>query len=448
VGGTLFATALRAGSAALCGPDGCGGAACSNTGTNVIDDDLAAAQLRQLAERAALRQLKVGYEALSWGTNVRTFDHAWRIVQKVDHPHLGLIVDSFHTLAPPDDCSAPRNLPGERIFFVQLADAPRLGMNALTLSRHFRCFPGQGDLDVPNFLGAVLETGYTGTISLEIFNDDLRGAPPRQSAHDAMRSLLFTEEQMRRAMQSKEAAASSDGKSPRARRRVDLFDPPSPPKLEGIAFVEFAIDQQTEAQLTAMLQQVGFRRVGVHRNKKVVLFAQGDIRIVLNREPDSFAQSYQLLHGPSVCALAIKTDDAMAAVGRAESYGVTRFHGRIGPNEHSIPAVRSLDGSLIYFTDATGENTSAFDTDFDMLGESISSDKDHLERVDHIAQALPEGRLDAWVLFYRTLLGLEPEAVVDLPDPYGLVHSKAMSNRERTVRFPLNISESRNTAAL
>jgi len=420
---------------------------CSNTGTNVIDDDdLAAAQLRQLAERAALRQLKVGYEALSWGTNVRTFNHAWRIVQKADHPHLGLIVDSFHTLALPNDWSALRSLPGERIFFVQLADAPRLGMNPLTLSRHFRCFPGQGDLDVPSFLGAVLEAGYTGTISLEIFNDDLRGAPPRQCAHDAMRSLLFAEEQVRCAMQSKEADVSSGGKPPRARRRVDLFDPPSPPKLEGIAFVEFTIDQQTEAQLTAMLQQVGFRRVGVHRNKDVVLFAQGEIRIVVNREPDSFAHSYQLLHGPSVCALAIETDDAMAAVGRAESYGVTRFHGRIGPNEHSIPAVRSLDGSLIYFTDATGENTSAFETDFNMVGDSMACDKDHLERVDHIAQALPEGRLDAWVLFYRTLLGLEPEGAVDLPDPYGLVRSKAMSNRERTVRFPLNISESRNTA--
>jgi 4-hydroxyphenylpyruvate dioxygenase len=420
---------------------------CSNTGTNVIDDDdLAAAQLRQLAERAALRQLKVGYEALSWGTNVRTFEHAWRIVEKADHPHLGLIVDSFHTLALADDWSALRSLPGERIFFVQLADAPRLGMNALTLSRHFRCFPGQGDLDVPGFLGAVLDTGYTGTISLEIFNDDLRSAPPRQSAHDAMRSLLFTEEQVRRAMQSKEFGTSAGGKLSRSRRRVDLFDPPSPPKLERIAFVEFTIDQQTEAPLTAMLQQIGFRRVGMHRNKDVALFAQGDIRIVVNREPDSFAHSYQLLHGPSVCALAIETDDAMAAVGRADSYGVTRFHGRIGPNEHSIPAVRSLDGSLIYFTDATGENTSAFETDFNIAGNSIANDKDHLERVDHIAQALPEGRLDAWVLFYRTLLGLEPEGAVDLPDPYGLVHSKAMSNRERTVRFPLNISESRNTA--
>jgi len=99
----------------------------------------------------------------------------------------------------------------------------------------------------------------------------------------------------------------------------------------------------------------------------------------------------------------------MAAVGRAESYGVTRFHGRIGPNEHSIPAVRSLDGSLIYFTDTTGENTSPFETDFHMLSDFITSDKDHLERVDHIAQALPEGRLDTWVLSIAPCLDWSPK---------------------------------------
>ena len=190
---------------------------CSNVGTDVSDDDdRSAAQLYQLAERAARRQIKVGYEALSWGTHVRTFDRAWRIVEKANHPHLGLIVDSFHTLALPDDWSGLSRLPGDRIFFVQLADAPRLGMNALTLSRHFRCFPGEGDLDVPGFMKSVLATGYTGTISLEIFNDDLRAAPPRQSANDGMRSLLFTEEQVRRSLEA-DASAPSWPESPSRR---------------------------------------------------------------------------------------------------------------------------------------------------------------------------------------------------------------------------------------
>ncbi|MDX8438955.1 bifunctional sugar phosphate isomerase/epimerase/4-hydroxyphenylpyruvate dioxygenase family protein [Mesorhizobium australafricanum] len=409
---------------------------CSNVGTDVPDDDgRAAAQLYELAERAARHQLKIGYEALSWGTQVRTFDRAWRIVEKANHPHLGLILDSFHTLALPDDWSSLPGLPGQRIFFVQLADAPRLGMTPLTLSRHFRSFPGQGDLDVPAFLQAVLATGYAGTISLEIFSDETRSAPPRLTAEDAFRSLRLLEEQARK------QPAQQDKTSGMLRRRVELFDPPPAPVIRGIRFVEFAVDQRNEGPFVALLDQLGFRRLGRHRSKQVSLFGQGDIRIVVNREPDSFAASFFLMHGPSVCALALETDDALAALGRAEAYGASRFDGRVGPNELAIPAIRSDAGSLIYFTDH--EIAANFESDFEI--EPEASPPALLTRIDHIAEALPDGRLDSTVLFYRAMLGLEPEASVMLADPYGLVRSKAVSNRERTFRMPLNISESRNT---
>jgi 4-hydroxyphenylpyruvate dioxygenase len=416
---------------------------CSSVAPDAIDDDARAAeQLYELAERAARRGVRVGYEALSWGTHVRTFDRAWSIVARANHPHLGLILDSFHTLALPDDWSGLSKLPGERIFFVQLADAPRLGMNPLMLSRHFRCFPGQGELDVCAFMEAVLAAGYTGPISLEIFSDDLRAAPPRQTSRDAMRSLLFVEESVRRATEQQISTPAARG----ARRRVDLFDPPLPPKLAGVTFVEFTVDDKSENQFAATLARLGFRRIGRHLSKDVSLFAQGDIRIVLNKEPDSFAHSYFLMHGLSVCALALSADDAMAGLGRAEGYGCTRMEGRIGPNEHTIPAIRSLDGSSIYFTDDRGSSASNFETDFVIDRDATETEMPILNRIDHIAQALPEGQLDSWVLFYRAVLGLEPESYVILNDPYGIVRSRAVSNRERTVRFPLNISESRNTA--
>lgn len=417
---------------------------CSNVQPDAIDDDArVAAQLRELAERAAKRGLRVGFEALSWGTNIRTFDRAWRLVEAADHPHLGLILDSFHTLALPDDWSGIAGLPGQRVFFVQLADAPRLGMNPLTLSRHFRNFPGQGDLPVPAFLQAVLDSGYTGTISLEIFNDDFRAAPTRKTAGDAMRSLLYLEESVRRGLETEAAPAATTAARPaRRRRRVDLFDPPLPPALSGVAFVEFTVDSGSEGALAALLGTLGFRKAGRHRSKDVALYAQGDIRFILNREPDSFAHSYLLLHGPSVCAIALGADDALAALGRAEAFDCTRFEGRVGPNEHAIPAVRSLDGSLIYFTD---EAEGPFQTDFE-LDPSGPIGTSGLTRIDHIASSLPEGQLDGWILFYRAVLGLEPDDLMVLPDPYGLVRSKTVANRERTVRFPFNISESRNTA--
>jgi 4-hydroxyphenylpyruvate dioxygenase len=409
---------------------------CSNVAQSTIDDDARSAeQLHTLADRAGRRGLRIGYEALAWGARVNTYSHAWRLIERAAHPHLGLILDSFHTLAIKDDPAPIAALPGERIFFVQLADAPSLSMDALSWSRHFRCFPGQGDLDVAGFLAAILTAGYAGPISLEIFNDDFRAAPTRQSAVDGMRSLLFTEERTR--------ALLNAGAEPRS-RRVELFDPPAPPIFRGTSFIEFAADSNSEAALHDMLANLGFGRAGRHRSKDVALYRQGSVNLVVNAEKDSFAHSYFLMHGPSICAIGLSSDDEIKALSRAEAFGAKRYDGRVGPNEMRIPAIRSPDAGLLYFVADKGVFAHALDADFIMSAADQTADAG-LIRVDHIAQALPEGQLDSSILFYRAVLGLEPEGVVELSDPYGLVHSRAVASANRAVRFPLNVSQNRNT---
>jgi len=176
---------------------------CSNVQEAAIDDpDRAAADLRQMAEAAAKRGLRVGYEALAWGRHVRHWRQAWDIVQRAAHPSLGLILDSFHTLALgasqgeslADSLRGIENVPAARLFFVQLADAPRLSMDVLSLSRHYRNFPGQGELAVTDFARAVQQTGYDGPFSLEIFNDVFRASPARPVAQDGLRSLRWLED--------------------------------------------------------------------------------------------------------------------------------------------------------------------------------------------------------------------------------------------------------------
>ncbi|MBS0560112.1 MAG: sugar phosphate isomerase/epimerase, partial [Proteobacteria bacterium] len=167
---------------------------CSNIQPSAIDDPArAAADLREMAERAHRRGLRVGYEALAWGRHVNRWRQAWDIVQQADHPALGLIVDSFHTLCLQDDFAGIAEVPGERIAFVQLADAPLMTGDPLHWSRHFRNFPFQGGLDVTGFLRAVLASGYAGPLSLEIFNDEFRAAPARLTARDGLRSLILAE---------------------------------------------------------------------------------------------------------------------------------------------------------------------------------------------------------------------------------------------------------------
>lgn len=171
---------------------------CSNTGETASGDvERAATQLFQLAERAALRGIQIGYEALAWGKHVYRFDQAFRIVERANHPNLGLILDSFHTLVRPEDWSGIAELPRNRIFFLQLGDAPRIDADPLTLRRHHSRLPGHGDLDIAGFLRAVLATGYAGNLSIEIFNEQTAESP-RVTARTGMSSLLKVEEEARR----------------------------------------------------------------------------------------------------------------------------------------------------------------------------------------------------------------------------------------------------------
>ncbi|MCW3474318.1 bifunctional sugar phosphate isomerase/epimerase/4-hydroxyphenylpyruvate dioxygenase family protein [Limobrevibacterium gyesilva] len=398
---------------------------CSNVSPSAIDDDArAAADLVEMAGRAARRGLRVGYEALAWGRHVNRWRHAWRIVQRAAHPALGLIVDSFHTLAVDDDPAGIAEVPADRLFFVQLADAPRMALDVLSWSRHFRNFPGQGQLDVTGFLRAVLACGYRGPLSLEIFNDDFRAAPARLTARDGLRSLILAQ-----------AEAQPSDAPPML---------PAPPVFDGFEFLEFAVDEKARESLAAFLVKLGFHHAGRHRSKDVALYRQGRINVVLNAEQDSAAAEHFQLHGPSVCAMALRVDDGERALARARALLCPVWQERIGEGERSIPAVRAPDGTLIYLVQPDPSGRTIYQDDFEL--EMDAGDDSRLDAIDHVAQALPTGRMDSFVLFYRAVFGLLPEPVWEIPDPYGLIRSRAMISADGTVRLPLNISESRETA--
>lgn len=416
---------------------------CANISASASDDlDLRAQQMAILAERAARRKLRIAFEALAWGGAVKYYRQVWDIVQRANRPNLGVALDSFHTLALKDDWRPIKDIPGQRIFYMQLADAPWVNTDPMTHSRHYRCFPGQGEMDVAGFVGAALDSGYSGPMSLEIFSDECRAAPARSTAADAMRSLLWLEEQVRR-LPSLKQPGFTHGQLGRA----VLLDPPPAPVLHGWAFIEFAVDGPTATRLREFLSAFGFRLIGRHRSKQVELLGQGDVRIVLNLEEDSFARGYFDQHGSSACAVALATDDAAAALARAEALGAIRVEGQVGPNELTIPAVRAPDGSLVYFFDTHLGGSHGFEADF-VLEDQGEPDSclGEAARIDHIAAVLPAGQLESWVLFYRALLGLEPTANTVLHDPYGVIRSRALEAPNKKVRYALNVSEKSGTA--
>jgi 4-hydroxyphenylpyruvate dioxygenase len=393
---------------------------CSNVHPATLDDDgRAAADLAEMAERAGRRGLRVGYEALAWGRHVNRWRHAWRIVQAANHNALGLIVDSFHTLAVADDASGIAEVPADKLFFVQLADAPKLTMDALSWSRHFRNFPGQGQLPVADFLRSALATGYRGPLSLEVFHDEFRAAPARLIARDGLRSLLLVEAE------------------------AGVTELPPPPVFDGIEFIEFAVDDETARRLGEQLRDIGLHYAGRHRSKSVDLFRQGRVNFVLNSELDSAASEHFQLHGPSVCAMALRVDDAGRALERARALLCPEWQERVGEGERRIPALRAPDGTLIYLVQPDPSGRSIYEDDFRLFPDAPGGVA--MTDVDHVAQALPNGRMDNFVLFYRAVLGCNPEQLWEIADPYGLVRSRTMVSPDHTVRLPLNVSESRET---
>lgn len=411
---------------------------CSNVSPLASNDvELAAAQLHELADRAGRRGLRIAYEALAWGRHVRNYLKSWEIVARADHPHLGLCLDSFHILSVGDDPRGIEQIPAEKIFFLQLADAPHLVMDVLQWSRHFRCFPGQGAFDLPAFMEHVLVAGYNGPLSLEVFNDIFREASTERTAGEAMQSLLLLEEQTRQRLETRKPAV------PGVLKRLELFDPPEPAGLSGTAFIEFAVDAASGRELEALLMTLGFHRVGHHRSKAVTLLRQGEINLVINREPGSAASEHFSVHGPSVCAIALRADDAVRALNRATAFQVPRVDGRLGPGETVIPAIRALDGSLLYFISPAVEQRDFWASDF--VVEQTATTGAGLTHVDHVALALPFEQFDAGLLYYRTVLGLQPEESLELVDPYGLVRSRALTTADGSIRLALNVSQSRST---
>jgi 4-hydroxyphenylpyruvate dioxygenase len=405
---------------------------CSNTSPlSVNDPALAAAQLHELAERAARRNLRVGFEALAWGRHTSLYGQAWNIVKQANHAHLGLILDSFHTLSLKDDPAGIASIPGDKIFFLQMADAPLLSMDVLQWARHHRSFPGQGDFDVVGFFEQVLRAGYTGPLSLEIFNDIFRETPNRRTAVDAMRSLLYLESEARQRLDDVEP--------------VQLFSPPPVPALSGLSFIEFAADEASAATLSTLVKQLGFRRIGKHRSKAVTLYRQGEINLIVNAQPDSFARGRFEAHGTSVCALGVRCDDPLAAVGRATAMRSQRHDSPVGPNELRVPAIVAPGGNLIHFVpEALGAN-GLYEADFILEDDGAGANDAGLQRIDHVALGLALDQLDTWVLFTRAVLGLEPGESLELADPFGLIRSRGVANTDRSLRLVLNVSLSQRT---
>jgi 4-hydroxyphenylpyruvate dioxygenase len=216
----------------------------------------------------------------------------------------------------------------------------------------------------------------------------------------------------------------------------DLWD--NPAGTDGFEFVEYTAPDTTA--LERLFERMGFVAAARHRSKRVTLYRQDGVNFIVNAEPESFAQAFARLHGPSVCALAFRVRDAAKAYRRAIELGARPVAGKVGPMELNIPAIEGIGGSLIYLVDRYGERT-IYDVDFLPLaaGEGQTASVG-LVGIDHLTHNVHQGRMVEWARFYERVFNFREIRYFDIEGKLTGLRSKAMISPCGKIRIPINES--------
>lgn len=391
---------------------------CSNVATATVDSiEHSADQLRRLGDVAAAHDVKVAFEALAWGRFVDDYRQSWRIVQLADHPAVGVCLDSFHVLSRGHDPAAIEEIPGSKIFYLQLADAPALSMDVLSWSRHHRLFPGEGAFDLASFVSHVLRTGFDGPLSLEVFNDTFRQTDPDRTAVHALRSLIW--------LQDKVAALPGASRTASGLTPVADAKPPV-----GFDFVELKAEDTSD--LEVLLEQLGFTPGGRHRTKPVSLWTSGNARIVVN-EHQARDQA------PHVAAVGLQVPDADATSRRAADLMAPATYRRTYAAEHPLGGAVAPEGTEFFWVTEPPAGTPP--PWVDEFENGLPSDvAAPLRHIDHVNLAVPWQTADEAVLFLTSVFNLSADAPTEVAGPSGLVRSQVMRTEDGSIRLPLNVA--------
>lgn len=385
-----------------------------------------AADFNELGELASEYDMRVAYEALAWGTHVNDYRDSWEIVRQANHPNVGLVLDTFHIFSRGSDLRPIANIPGDRIFLVQTADAPSLSMDHLSWSRHYRCFPGQGELEIRQFMDVLSQTGYDGPLSHEIFNDIFRRSDPLQTATDGYRSSRYLASML-----------------PEHKEEV-----PDKSKLSEFEFVEISTQKDHLPQLQKLLTALGFTLAGKHRTMDAEYWRCGEVRFVLNTD-QQFADKFLQRHGTGVAAIGLHVDNAYATSKRAAFLNIPVVEPSDVDAIHNMTGMQNVDGTIWYWVDESASQQ-AFDSAFENTSESKSSDQPisaSISRIDHMSLSQSYPDVLSTLLSFRSMFQLQMSPAFDVFDPQGLIQSQVISNESQSFQLAFNASDAQGTTS-
>ncbi len=184
--------------------------------------------------------------------------------------------------------------------------------------------------------------------------------------------------------------------------------------LDGIEFVEFA-SPNPEA-LHKLFLEFGFSRTMRHGKKNIDFYVQNDIHFLINNEPQSFANQFSKLHGPSICSMGWRVKDAEKALAVALKRGANACEkvDLMTASGKRIPAIYGIGESLIYFIDGYNERDLYETLGFEKLAKPDLVPQKGFLAVDHLTNNVYKGTMEKWSSFYKTVFGFTEVRYFDI----------------------------------
>lgn len=378
--------------------------------------------LNEASNYAGKIGLRIALQDAPWTPILSNGPTVIDLIKKISCANLGFIINSSQCLADGTQAARLRDIPKNKIFLAQLSDSARFGNRTDGTWTTSRLLPGEGVLNIESFVKILSRIGYKGPWSIS--NPYWFKLKPRKNfSQDAFRSLVSLLDEV-------------------AKSEVNISKPlqdlPSKVQVTGFEFIEFSVEKKTHKEIKNILASMAFRLEKTHKTKKVELWRQGSINVVLNLEMEGHAGEAFIQNGPCVCDMGVRVKDARQTVQRAMMLGTPSFSQRLGDGELNIPAIKAGGANVVHFIDEKSNAHRVWDIEFVPVATSEYPQPSGLRRIDHVAQTMKHDEMRSWLTYYLSNFDMQKSDVIDINDPSGLIMSQAISSPEGEVRLNLN----------
>ncbi len=208
----------------------------------------------------------------------------------------------------------------------------------------------------------------------------------------------------------------------------------NPLGLRGIEFTEFASPDPD--YMHRVFLGFGFSRLRRHARLPIDHYSQHDVHFLLNRCPEGHAAAFQNAHGPSICSMGWRVDDARFAHEEAVRRGARSVPEQL--RDLPYPAIYGIGDSLIYFIDRFGSRGNIYATDFVPHEAPLQVEDKGFLHVDHLTNNVHKGTMQQWADFYKQVFGFTEVRYFDIDGRKTGLTSYALRSPDGSFCIPIN----------